>query len=78
MSINPSAVLEDPDGAEPLDDVLTIPEAMRLLRIGRDALYAECARNRIPHRRIGRAIRFSRAALMRWLAGEEARNASAP
>jgi excisionase family DNA binding protein len=49
-------------------DVLTVPEAMRLLRIGRDAIYAECARNRIPHRRIGRAIRFSRAALLAWLA----------
>lgn len=49
-------------------DVLTVPEAMELLRIGRDAIYAGCARNKIPHRRIGRVLRFSRAALMRWLA----------
>jgi excisionase family DNA binding protein len=56
-------------GADP--DVLTVPEAMELLRIGRDTIYAECARNRIPHRRIGRSIRFSRVALMRWLARDE-------
>lgn len=60
-------------------DVLTVAEAMALLRIGRDAIYAECARDRIPHRRIGRAIRFSRLALMRWLArdSEEATDGSA-
>jgi excisionase family DNA binding protein len=58
-------------------DVLTADEAHKLLRIGRDKLYAEVARNRIPHRRIGRAIRFSRAALMRWLAGQEASDGSA-
>lgn len=48
-------------------DVLTVPDVVRLLRIGRDAVYAGVARGTIPHRRIGRAIRFSRAALMRWL-----------
>lgn len=61
----------------PDSDVLTVPEAMALLRIGRDAIYAECARNRIPHRRIGRVIRFSRAALMRWLERQEGSDASA-
>jgi excisionase family DNA binding protein len=58
-------------------DVLTTREARELLRIGRDALYAACAENRIPHRRIGRVIRFSKDALMRWLAREEAGDASA-
>jgi excisionase family DNA binding protein len=49
------------------DDVLDVRGAMALLKIGRDAIYAGCASQAIPHRRIGRHIRFSRAALMRWL-----------
>jgi len=49
------------------DDVLTVEEARQLLKIGRTALYAAIARNQIPHRRVGKQIRFSRAALMLWL-----------
>lgn len=49
------------------NDVLDVKEAMELLRIGRDAVYEGCARGVIPHRRIGKHIRFSRLALMRWL-----------
>lgn len=63
------------DAADP-PDVLTVPEAMALLRLSRDAIYASCARGELPHRRIGRAIRFSRAALMRWLAREQPQEAS--
>ena len=48
-------------------DVLTVEEAGKLLKIGRTALYAAVARNQIPHRRVGKQIRFSRAALMLWL-----------
>ena len=49
-------------------DVLDVRGAMALLRVGRDSIYEGCARGTIPHRRIGRVIRFSREALMRWLA----------
>ena len=49
------------------DDVLTVTEAARLMRIGRNQLYAAINRNEIPHRRVGRSIRLSRAALLRWL-----------
>lgn len=49
------------------DDVLDVHGAMALLKCGRDAIYSGVARLEIPHRRIGRHIRFSRAALMRWL-----------
>lgn len=58
------------------DDVLDVQGAMALLRIGRNTVYRLCAENKIPHRRIGGAegrrgeIRFSRAALLRWLEGE--------
>lgn len=51
-------------------DVLTVPEAMVLLRMGRDAIYTGCAKGTIPHRRIGKHLRFSRTALLRWLGGE--------
>jgi excisionase family DNA binding protein len=50
-------------------DVLDVREAAKLLRIGRNALYDCCARNEIPHRRLGKQIRFSRRALLSWLEG---------
>ncbi len=55
-------------GGRELDgDVLTVDEAAVLLKVGRNTLYEACARNEVPCQRIGRQIRFSRAALMRWL-----------
>lgn len=50
-----------------LDDVLDVEGATRLLRIGRNTIYELVGRNEIPHRRLGKQIRFSRAAIMRWL-----------
>ena len=51
------------------DDVLTVDEAARLLRIGRNQMYEAIGRGEIPHRRIGRSIRLSRLALAHWLEG---------
>lgn len=48
-------------------EVLDVDEAAALLRIHRDTLYNEVAGNRVPHRRLGKLIRFSRSALIRWL-----------
>lgn len=48
-------------------DVLDVPQVASLLRVGRNTVYALVARNGIPHRRLGKAIRFSRAAVMSWL-----------
>lgn len=53
------------------DDVLTVVEAARFLRLGRNAMYEAIGRGEIPHRRIGKNIRLSRAALVRWLCGQE-------
>lgn len=50
-----------------VDDVLDVPQACALLKVGKTALYGLAAAGKIPHRRVGRQIRFSRAALMRWL-----------
>lgn len=63
------------DGARPAnenesatgDAVLGVEEVARLLRVGRDTIYELVARNQIPHRRLLKQIRFSRAALMAWL-----------
>lgn len=48
-------------------DVLTVDEAAAYLRVGRQQLYDAIGRLEVPHRRIGRVIRLSRAALARWL-----------
>lgn len=50
------------------DDVLGVSEVTQLLRVGRNSIYGLVGRNEIPHRRVGKQIRFSRAAVMRWLA----------
>jgi excisionase family DNA binding protein len=49
------------------DEVIDVRGAVRMLRVGRNKVYEMVARNEIPHRRFGRRIRFSRAAIMRWL-----------
>ncbi len=49
------------------DDVIDVAGVARLLRVGRNKVYEMVSRNEIPHRRFGRRIRFSRAAIMRWL-----------
>lgn len=56
-------------GAISDEDVLDVQGAMALLKLGRNAVYDGCTRGEIPHRRIGKCIRFSRAALLRWLEG---------
>jgi len=48
-------------------DVLDVLEVARLLMVGRNLVYELVAKDRIPHRRLGKQIRFSRAAIMQWL-----------
>ena len=55
------------------NDILTVPEAAEFLRVGKNALYDAIGRLEIPHRRIGKHIRLSRAALLEWLAWSERR-----
>ena len=60
----------DPTNGGPLGpDVLTVEQAAEFLQIGRRQMYEAIGRGEIPHRRIGRIIRVSRAALVRWLEG---------
>ena len=66
-------VVPSPNAGEPavpvLPDVLTVDEAADLLRIGRQAMYDAIGRGEVPHRRIGKSIRLSRAGLLQWLTG---------
>ena len=55
------------DVAGDTDEVLDARGVMTLLGLGRNAIYAACARNEIPHRRIGKVLRFRKSAVMRWL-----------
>lgn len=57
------------------EDVLVVEDVARLLRIGRNAVYDLVARNAIPHCRLGKHIRFSRAAVMQWLSSWSSRGA---
>src|SRR3954464_11464901 len=50
-----------------IDEVVDVPGVARLLRVGRNTVCELVARNEIPHRRLGKQIRFHRAAIMRWL-----------
>ncbi|HEY1243246.1 MAG TPA: helix-turn-helix domain-containing protein [Hyphomicrobiaceae bacterium] len=54
----------------PPDPTLSVPEAGRLLGVGRNAAYEAAARGEIPTIRIGRMLRVPRAALARMLALE--------
>lgn len=49
------------------DDVLDVGGVVRMLHVGRNKVYELVGRNEIPHRRLGKQIRFSRAAIVRWL-----------
>jgi excisionase family DNA binding protein len=48
-------------------DVLNVTEVAELLRVGRNHVYALVARNGIPHRRVGKHLRFRRSAILAWL-----------
>jgi len=50
------------------DEVIDVQAVARLLRVGRNTVYTLVARNQIPHRRLGKQIRFHQGAIMRWLA----------
>jgi excisionase family DNA binding protein len=60
----------DPDAGHTIpstDDVIDVQAVAHLLHVGRNTVYELVGRNAIPHRRLGKQIRFSRAAVMRWL-----------
>lgn len=67
-SVPADAVAPFLDGESNTDAVLDVDDVARLMRVGRNTIYALVGRNQIPHRRLGKQIRFSRASVMSWLA----------
>jgi excisionase family DNA binding protein len=53
-----------------LPDALTVPEAARVLRIGRNSAYEAIRRQEIPSVRLGRRLLVPKQALLRLLSGE--------
>jgi excisionase family DNA binding protein len=49
-------------------DVLTADEVAGILRVDRKTVYDAAGRGKIPHRRLGKRMVFSRSALLEWLA----------
>jgi excisionase family DNA binding protein len=49
------------------DDVITVLEAAKLLKVGKNAVYDAIKRGELPHLRVGKHIRLSRQAVMRAL-----------
>lgn len=58
------------DGSE-LPDVLTVEQAAELLQLSAKTLKRLAQAERVPSRRVGNQWRFSRQALMDWLAGND-------
>lgn len=53
------------------EGVLDLAETSLLLRVPADAVVEQVAGHGLPGRRIGDEWRFSRAAVFRWLAGDD-------
>ena len=51
------------------DEVMTIDEVARYLRVAPSTVYRQAREGRIPARRVGHRWRFSRTAIDRWLRG---------
>ena len=49
------------------EDLLTAQEVAALLRVTTGWVYAETRSHRIPHLRLGRYVRYRRAALDAWM-----------
>jgi excisionase family DNA binding protein len=68
--ITPHARLADSE----LPDVLTVEQAAQLLQLSAKTLKRLAQARDVPSRRVGQQWRFSRQALMAWLAGKDVRH----
>lgn len=73
VSVSPPRVRAVARPMEEATDVMTVPEAARFLRVGASTLRAWANQGRLPSVRMGRHLRFRRAALLEWLAAQEKR-----
>jgi excisionase family DNA binding protein len=68
--------LELPKAREAGDDVLTLEEVARLLKLRVDAVRSRAEQGEVPGRRFGNEWRFARMAVLAWLAAGEAQKRS--
>jgi len=54
------------------DEVLTLGEVAKLLKVSADAVRSRAEQGELPGRRFGKEWRFARMAVLAWLAGGEA------
>ena len=67
--VGASNALEDDAHEEPQSAVLTVDELAKVLRVDRKTVYNLIARGELPGvRRLGRAVRIHRDAVLGWLA----------
>jgi excisionase family DNA binding protein len=55
-----------------MDEILTIPEVARYLKISKAKIYYLVQRREIPHFKIGRNVRVRESDLMKWLEKQKA------
>lgn len=58
------------ENTKPLPDVLDVKQAAALLHCGVGTIYADVRRDKLPHFRIGKCLRFYKAALLSLSAKE--------
>jgi excisionase family DNA binding protein len=71
MNLPPDPIKAAQEAGSELPDVLTVDQAAELLQLSSKTLKRLAQAGRIPGRRVGNQWRFSRHALMDWLAGKE-------
>ena len=52
---------------ETMDQILTIPEVAKYLKISKSKIYYLVAKKRIPHVKIGRNVRIRESDLQKWM-----------
>ncbi len=60
-------VTDHPPADRDVREVMTADEVAEFLGVDRKTVYEAACRVELPHRRIGRRLLFSRAALVHWL-----------
>lgn len=60
----------------PSERLLTAGEVAALLQVTRSWVYEQTRRNRMPHVRLGRYVRYRRSAVEAWIAGLESATTS--
>ena len=51
------------------NQIITVREAAKLLRVSTKTIYKKVSRDEIPHKRVGSKIRFLLPVLMEWMKG---------